>query len=228
MQSLFANISMQLLKRQLRTTMPVAICELSLVLSMSGCAYFNGDLLWLPSEQKEIVIRSRLPTLWDTEYSFEENNLPFCFKLYGCHEFMHIGHSNGAPDYSKGGNITDGSVLRFSIGIEGQRDNVEFLITNGFFQVISSSISNGHLVRRNGLYSSNKTEIDINERWRESVLGKSVSISIWNYGCSIQLHDIGEYGVVYNYLLSCSDTNCAALLIIDDIKNLRLFHSANL
>lgn len=219
---------MQQIIKQIKVLIPLTISALSFSLVMLGCAYLNGDSMWLASEEKEVVIRSTFPTLWDTEYSIGKKNLPFCFKLYGCHEFMHIGHSHGAPDYSKGGNITNKDILRFSIGIEGQKENVEFLITNGILQVVSSNINNGHLIRLNGLYANNREMIDVGKRWHESVLGKSVTISVWNYGCSIMVHNIGEKGVVYNYYFSANHNRYATLLIIYEIGNLRWFHGASL
>ena len=47
-----------------------------------GCAYLNGDAMCLSDGQKEVIISGGLSTLFDTEYSFKESNLPF--KGKGC------------------------------------------------------------------------------------------------------------------------------------------------
>ena len=39
---------------------------LFIVLSLGGCAYLNGDAMWLSGGQKEVVISGGLSTLFDT------------------------------------------------------------------------------------------------------------------------------------------------------------------
>lgn len=46
---------------------------------LSGCAYLNGDAMWLSKDQKSVSISNTLLTLTETEYEFDEDNLPFCF-----------------------------------------------------------------------------------------------------------------------------------------------------
>ena len=48
-------------------------------------------------------------------------------------------------------------------------------------------------------------------------------IGVWHSGCSIQIHRMGEYGVVYNYTFPPSDDGHMTLCILE-IKNLRWFH----
>ena len=70
------------------------------VLALGGCAYLNGDAMWFSDGQKEVIISGGLSTLFETEYSFKESNLPFAFKVLRNQEFGHIGHSMGSPDFS--------------------------------------------------------------------------------------------------------------------------------
>ena len=48
----------------------------SVVILYSGCAYMNGDAIWLSEGQKEVTLRNRFSTFGDVEYSFDESNLP--------------------------------------------------------------------------------------------------------------------------------------------------------
>ena len=120
------------------------------VLALGGCAYLNGDAMWLSDEQKEVVISGCLPTLFETEYSFKESNLPFSFKVLRNREFAHIGHSFGSPDLSKGGYIDENSVLRFSIKEEGMPDAAEFLVSNGVLKVVKACKRFVNAERRTG------------------------------------------------------------------------------
>lgn len=47
--------------------------------TLSGCAYLNGDAMWIGSDQKSVCVSNTLMTLTETEYKFKEDNLPFCF-----------------------------------------------------------------------------------------------------------------------------------------------------
>jgi len=60
--------------------LPLAGCVVALAVSvMGGCAYLNGDAMWLGETQKDVSVSNTLMTLSDTEYDFKEGNLPFTF-----------------------------------------------------------------------------------------------------------------------------------------------------
>ena len=197
------------------------------VLALGVCAYLNGDAMWLSDEQKEVVISGCLSTLFETEYSFKESNLPFTFKVLRNQEFGHIGHSMGSPDFSKGGYIATNSVLRFSIKGEVSSDATEFIVSNGLLKVVKACRGLVKGERRTGPYAGDATAMDGDELWSEPVVGKLVCLNVGNWGFSCQLHKLGEYGVVYNYELPSSEDGCACL-IIHEIRNLRWFHRASL
>ena len=200
---------------------------LFIVLSLGGCAYLNGDAMWLSDGQKEVVISGGLPTLFDTEYSFKESNLPFSFKVLRNREFAHIGHSFGSPDFSKGGYIDENSVLRFSIKEEGMPDAAEFLVSNGVLKVVKACKRFVNAERRTGPYQNDAKVVGSDELWTEPVMGKLVCMNVGNCGFSFHLHKLGEYGVVYNYHFP-PNNDSRACLIIQEIKNLRWFHWASL
>ncbi len=193
------------------------------VVVLSGCAYLNGDALWLSNGQKGVFLHQSFSTLGDVEYSFQEDNLPFCFHMLGSHEFGHVAHSMGSLDFSKGGYVSRCSLLRFSIRKTNPNVYVEFFMSNGVMQVAGVSAQGGHIELRKGPLPNDAAPINVNERWREIVLGKLVCITIWNSGCSIQIHRLGEYGIVYNYFFPSKDGECT-ILCISEIKNMRWFH----
>lgn len=194
-----------------------------LAILMSGCAYLNGDAMWLSAGQKNLALCKRFPTFGDVEYSFQEDNLPFCFNVLGYHEFGHLGHAMGAPDFSKGDYIATNSVLRFSVENTKPKVHVEFLVSNGVVQVIGCRGKECLVERREGALPNESISISIDEKWRECALGRLVSVGVWHSGCSIQIHRMGEYGVVYNYTFPPSDDGHMTLCILE-IKNLRWFH----
>ena len=149
---------------------------LIIVLTLGGCAYLNGDAMWLSDGQKEVTISGGLSTLFDTEYSFKERNLPFSFKVLRNQEFGHIGHSMGSPDFSKGGYIATNSVLRFSIKREGSSDVAEFMVSNGVLKVVKACKGLVKGERRTGPYSGEATAMDGDELWSEPVVGKLVCL----------------------------------------------------
>jgi len=189
----------------------------------SGCAYLNGDALWLSAEQRKVSLDRTFPTLGDVEYSFGKGNLPFCFEMTGCHEFGHIGHSFGALDLSRGGLIGIDSVLHISISAQNAGDGVEFMISNGVMRVVKDSSVASRTERRTGPGLLNAVSMEGNERWKETADGKLVSIHVRQYGCSVRIHRPGEYGVVYNYEYPVHDTGPTWLRIYK-IKDLRWFH----
>lgn len=195
--------------------------------SFGGCAYLNGDAMWLSDGQKEVVISGGLSTLFETEYLFEESNLPFSFKVVHNQEFGHIGHSMGSPDFSKGGYIGGSSVLRFSIQREDVSDSAEFLVSNGVLNVVKSNRRFLKVERRTSPYPNDAKSIGDHELWNEPVMGKLVCINVGNWGFSLQLHKLGEYGVVYNYEFPFNKDSHASL-VIQEIENLRWFHRASL
>ena len=197
------------------------------VLALGGCACLNGDAMWLSDGQKEVLISGGLSTLFETEYSFKESNLPFTFKVLRNQEFGHIGHSMGSPDFSKGGYIATNSVLRFSIKREGASDVAEFMVSNGVLKVVKACKELVKGERRTGPYSGEATAMDDDELWSEPVVGKLVCLNVGSWGFSFHLHKLGEYGVVYNYEFPSSEDG-RACLIIHEIKNLRWFHRASL
>lgn len=199
----------------------------SAVILYSGCAYMNGDAIWLSEGQKEVTLRNRFSTFGDVEYSFDESNLPFCFNLFGCHEFGHLGHFIGAPDFSKGGYIAKGDVLRFSVERVKTNEHVEFLVSNGVMRVVDSNVLYCRIERRNSSGLNSMRIVDINERWHEYTMEKLLSIIVWKDGFSIAIQQLGEYGVVYNYFFQ-SNHNDSMRLRIFEIKNLRWFHWAQL
>ena len=200
---------------------------LLMALSLGGCAYLNGDAMWLSGGQKEVVISGGLPTLFDTEYSFKEGNLPFSFKVSCNQEFGHIGHSMGSPDLSKGGYIGGNSVLRFSIQGENAADSAEFLVSNGVLKVVKSDKRFVKAERRTEPYPNDAKTICDDELWNEPVMGKLVCINVGNWGFSLNLHKLGGYGVVYNYEFPLNKDGYLCL-VIHEIKNLRWFHWASL
>lgn len=197
------------------------------VLALGGCACLNGDALWLSNGQKEVVISGGLSTLFDTEYSFKEDNLPFSFKVVHNQEFGHVGHSMGSPDFSKGGYIGSNSVLRFSLKKEGASDAAEFLVSNGVLKVVKPCKGFVKVERRTGPYSDDAAAMNVDELWSESVMGKLVRLNVGSWGFSLQLHKLGEYGVVYDYAFSPTEDGCA-YLTVQEIRNLRWFHWASL
>ena len=197
------------------------------VLALGGCAYLNGDALWLSNGQNEVVISGSLSTLFDTEYSFKEDNLPFSFKVVHSQEFGHIGHSTGSPDFSKGGYIGSNSVLRFSFKKEKASDMAEFLVSNGVLKVVKAGKGFVKVERRTGPYSDDAAVMDVDELWSEPVMGKLVCLDVGSWGFSLHLHKLGEYGVVYNYAFPSTEDGCA-YLTIQEIRNLRWFHWASL
>lgn len=197
------------------------------VLALGGCAYLNGDAMWLSDGQKEVLISGGLSTLFDTEYSFKERNLPFSFKVLRNQEFGHIGHSMGSPDFSKGGYIATNSVLRFSIKREGSSDVAEFMVSNGVLKVVKACKGFVKVERRTGPYPDDATARNDNELWSEPVMGKLVRLDVGSWGFSFHLHKMGEYGVAYNYEFPSSEGGCVCL-IIHEIKSLRWFHWASL
>ena len=62
--------------------------------------------------------------------------------------------------------------------------------------------------------------IDMNEQWREQAQGRSISVGVWSHGCSIRIHRLGSYGVVYNYSFPENEGGYASLCILQ-IENLR-------
>lgn len=198
---------------------------LASVIFLHGCAYMNGDAIWLSSGQKEVTLRKWFSTFGDVEYSFGESNLPFCFNLFGYHEFGHLGHFMGYPDFSKGGYIAKETVLRFSVKRAKTKEYVEFLVSNGIMRVSASNVLHCQIERRNGSGLNSMKPIVINERWCEYVTGKLVSIGVWKDGLSIAIQQLGEYGVVYNYFFPSNYNDCMKLYILE-IKNLRWFHWA--
>lgn len=200
---------------------------LIIVLTLGGCAYLNGDAMWLSDGQKEVTISGGLSTLFDTEYSFKERNLPFSFKVLRNQEFGHIGHSAGSPDFSKGGYIATNSVLRFSVKREETSDVAEFMVSNGVLKVVKACRGFLKVERRTGPYSDDATAMDGDELWSESVVGKLVCLNVGSWGFSCQLRRLGEYGVVYNYEFPVREDG-STCLIIHEIKNLRWFHRASL
>ena len=69
--------------------------------------------------------------------------------------------------------------------------------------------------------------IDMNEQWREQAQGRSISVGVWSHGCSIRIHRLGSYGVVYNYSFPENEGGYASLCILQ-IENLRWCHYARL
>ena len=209
--------------RSCRVSIGASIGIVAVVVMLPGCAYLNGDAMWLSTGQKGVAICNRFSTFGDVEYSFNDDNLPFRFNVSGYHEFGHVGHSTGVPDFSKGGYIATDSVLRFSV--EGTKPEVrlEFLVSNGVVQVVGCCGQECQVERRKGSLPSEAKSISIDERWREIALGRLVSVGVWHSGCSVQIHRLGEYGVVYNYTFPSSDDG-RVTLCISDIQNLRWFH----
>lgn len=203
--------------------MVIAIGIIGSVIMLSGCAYLNGDAMWLSTNQKDVALYKRFPAFGDVEYSFHEDNLPFCFNLYGYHEFGHLGHTAGLPDSSRGGYIATNSVLRFSVENTKPEVRVEFFVSNGVVQVVGCKGQECRVECRKGVLPNDSTPISMDKRWRESALGRLLSVGVWHSGCSIQLHRLGEYGIVYNYTFPPSDDGHTKLFI-SEIKNLRWFH----
>ena len=201
---------------------------IALACLFSGCAYMNGDAMWLSRHQKESKRYNRLSTFGDVEYSFHDDRLPFCFIVDGCSEFGHIGRSMGAPDLSEGGYVGIDSVLRFTVKTTNPDVGVEFLVSNGVLQVVCAPGPHGWKVeRRTGPLSKDTALIDMNEQWREQAQGRSISVGVWSHGCSIRIHRLGSYGVVYNYSFPENEGGYASLCILQ-IENLRWCHYARL
>lgn len=189
----------------------------------SGCSYLNGDVLLLSAGQRKVVLDHRFSTFGDVEYSFENDNLPFCFEMTGCHEFGHFGHFWGNPDLSSGGVVKRDSVLRFSVHAPMAGNGVEFLVSNGVMRVVGGNSSDCRVERRTGPYQSDVLSLKGNARWNEAVEGRSFSIVVWQYGFSVRIHNLGEYGVVYNYEYPVQGSDPMRLFIYR-MENLRLFH----
>ena len=207
----------------MRMSILMSLEIISLAIAISGCSYLNGDAIWLSDGQKDVVLSKRFSTFGDVEYSFQEDNLPFNFHLYGYHEFGHLGHSAEGPDFSKGGYIEENSVLRFSVENHNPEVRVEFLVSNGVVQVVGYNGQESRVEWRKGPLPNDAMSINADERWREIASGRVVSVGVWHSGCSIRIHRLAEYGVVYNYTFpSSSDGHMT--LCISQIKNMRWFH----
>ena len=207
----------------MNTRMLKIFCTATLSGIASGCAYLNGDALWLSAEQRKLVLGRTFPTLGDVEYSFGKGNLPFCFEMTGCHEFGHIGHSFGELDLSKGGLIKSDSVLHVSVSARDAGDGLEFMVGNGVMRGVKESPMVIRTERRTGPLPGDSISVNGNELWNETAIGKVVSIVVWQYGCSVRIRRPGEYGVVYNYEFLVHDVGPMRLRI-DKIENLRWFH----
>lgn len=199
----------------------------ALVGMASGCAYLNGDAIWLSAEQRKVVLGRTFPTFEDVEYSFGDGNLPFCFEMTGYHEFGHIGHLCGVLDLSRGGLIKADSVLHISVSAQNAGEGVEFMISNGVMRVVKGCSMASRIERRTGPLLLDAVSMKGNEQWNETADGQLVSFGVWENGCSVRIHRPGEYGVVYNYEYPVHDTGPTRLRIYK-MKNLRWFHWSSL
>lgn len=78
---------------------PVVLVLLLTVCGLCGCAYLNGDAMWLGKDQKDVAVSNTLLTWTSTEYEFDEGNLPFrytCKPSKTPYEFMVELPTNGA------------------------------------------------------------------------------------------------------------------------------------
>lgn len=78
---------------------PVVLVLLLTVCGLCGCAYLNGDAMWLGKDQKDVAVSNTLLTWTSTEYEFDDGNLPFrytCKPSKTPYEFMVELPTNGA------------------------------------------------------------------------------------------------------------------------------------
>jgi len=107
--------------------LPLAGCVVALLVGvMGGCAYLNGDAMWLGEAQKGVSVSNTLMTLIITEYDFKEGNLPFAFTC-----------EPSRTSYEFGLNLQTNSVfkVRFVWG-DSPEDGDEFVeIRNGVARI---------------------------------------------------------------------------------------------
>lgn len=88
-----------IMKRMMAIACAAVVC--TVLMALYGCAYLNGDAMWLGETQKGVSVSNTLMTLRDTEYDFKEGNLPFTFTC----------EPSGTP-YLFGARLQTNSVLK--------------------------------------------------------------------------------------------------------------------
>jgi len=101
----------------------------ALVGGLSGCAYLNGDAMWLGVNQKEVRVSNTLLTWFDTEYNLGEDNLPFVFVCLPSED-----------PYEFGVRLSTNSVfrVRFQRGNEAREGDDFVEVRNGIMRVVKN------------------------------------------------------------------------------------------